>query len=95
MVPSRLNNPNSLSLSSEERCSSPLIVFVVLLWTRSNSSTFFLCCLQSWTQDSRWGLTRAEQRGRITSVDLLATLLLMQPTIRLVFWVVSTHCQVM
>jgi len=35
--------------------------------------------LQSWMQDSRWGLTRAEQRGRITSLDLLAMLLLMQP----------------
>ena len=40
----------------------------------------FLCWgLQSWTQDSRWGLTRVEQRGRITSLALLATLLLMQP----------------
>ena len=33
--------------------------------------------LQSWMQDSRWGLTRAEQRGRINSLDLLDTLLLM------------------
>ncbi|KAK4818444.1 hypothetical protein QYF61_013131 [Mycteria americana] len=37
---------------------------------------------QSWTQYSRWGLTRAGQRGRIASLDLLATLLLMQPRIR-------------
>jgi len=28
-------------------------------------------------QDSRWGLTRVEQRGRIPSLDLLATLLLL------------------
>ena len=34
----RLNNPNSLSLSSLERCSIPLIIFVALLWTRSNRS---------------------------------------------------------
>jgi len=40
------------------------------------------------------GLTRAEQRGRITSLDLLATLLLMQPRLRLAFWAVSTHCWV-
>ena len=33
---SRLNNPNSLSLSSQERCSSPRIIFVSLLWTHSN-----------------------------------------------------------
>jgi len=31
--------------------------------------------------------TRGEQRGRITSLDLLATLLLMQPRIWLAFWV--------
>jgi len=30
---SRLNSPNSLSLSSWERCSSPWIIFVALLWT--------------------------------------------------------------
>ena len=53
----------------------------------------FLCCgLQSWMQDSRWGLTRADQRGRIPSLDLLATLLLMQLRMRLACWAVSTHC---
>jgi len=41
------------------------------------------------------GLTRAEQRGRITSLDLLAMLLLMKPRIWLAFWAVSAHCQVM
>ena len=48
--------------------------------------------LQSWMQDSRWGLTRAEQRVRITSTDLLATLLLMQPRIQMAFWAASAHC---
>ncbi|KAK4827407.1 hypothetical protein QYF61_017837 [Mycteria americana] len=38
---SRLNNPNSLSLPSQERCSSPLIIFVALLWTHSNRSMSF------------------------------------------------------
>ncbi|KAK4826971.1 hypothetical protein QYF61_012912 [Mycteria americana] len=37
--------------------------------------------LQSRMQYSKWGLTRAEQRGQITSLDLLATLLLMQPMV--------------
>jgi len=40
---SRLNSPNSLSLSSWERCSSPQIVFVALLWTCSNRSMALLC----------------------------------------------------
>jgi len=42
-------------------------------------------------QDFTWGRTREEQRGRIPSLDLLATLLLMQPRIRLAFWEVSAH----
>ncbi|KAK4806804.1 hypothetical protein QYF61_005600 [Mycteria americana] len=47
------NNPNSLSLSSEERCSSPLNIFMALLWTRSNRSMSFLCWRpQSWMQYS-------------------------------------------
>uniref|UniRef100_A0A8D0FDG9 ABC-type glutathione-S-conjugate transporter n=1 Tax=Strix occidentalis caurina TaxID=311401 RepID=A0A8D0FDG9_STROC len=40
----------------------------------------------------RRGLTRPEQRGRIPSLALLATLLLMQPRTWLAFWAVSTHC---
>ncbi|KAK4811770.1 LOW QUALITY PROTEIN: hypothetical protein QYF61_005338 [Mycteria americana] len=36
---SRLNNP---SLSSQGRCSSPLVIFVGLLWTRSSRSHTFL-----------------------------------------------------
>jgi len=35
---SRLNSPRSLSLSSYVRCSSPLIIFVVLCWTLSSMS---------------------------------------------------------
>ncbi|GAB0184429.1 hypothetical protein GRJ2_000908200 [Grus japonensis] len=47
----RLNNPNSLSLSSQERCSSPLIIFVALLWTRSNSSMSFCGPVVLWTPE--------------------------------------------
>ena len=58
---SKLNKPSSLNLSSEERRSSPLIILVALLWTRSKSSTSFLYWgPQAWMQCSRWGLTRAE-----------------------------------
>jgi len=47
---------------------------VALLWTHSNRSMSVLCCrLQRQTQDSRWGFTRAEQRGRIPSLTLLVT----------------------
>jgi len=41
-------------------------------------------------QDCRWGLSIAEQRGRITSLDLLATLLLMQP--RICFFFLGCEC---
>jgi len=37
-------------------------------------------------QDCRWGCTRAEQRGKIPSLDLMATFLLMHPRILLAFW---------
>ena len=40
---SRLNNSNSLSLSSQESCSIHLTVFVALLWYHSNKSMSFLC----------------------------------------------------
>ncbi|KAK4813508.1 hypothetical protein QYF61_009234 [Mycteria americana] len=39
----KLNNPNSLNLSSLKRFFHPLTIFVALLWTRSNRSMSFLC----------------------------------------------------
>ena len=50
---------------------------------------------QTWTQHSRCGLSIAEQRGRITSLDLLATLFAMYPRIRLAFWATRSHCWLM
>jgi len=41
---------------------------------------------QNVTQHSSCGLTSAERRGRITLLDLMATLLLMQPRIPLAFF---------
>ncbi|KAK4818642.1 hypothetical protein QYF61_016613 [Mycteria americana] len=68
--------------------------FCGLLWTRSNSSMSFLCQgPQSWTQYCRGGLTRAEQRRRITSLDLLAMLLFMQPRPVLIPGVALTQVQ--
>jgi len=46
-------------------------------------------------QDYRWGFTRAEWKGRITSLYLLAILLLMQPSVQLAFWTESTCCQLL
>jgi len=39
---SKLNKPNFLNLSSQERCSSPLMILVALLWTCFNNSTSFM-----------------------------------------------------
>ena len=50
---------------------------------------------QNWMQYSRWGLMTAEQMGRITSLDLLVTLLLMQPRIQVAFWAASAPCLLM
>ena len=66
----KLNKPSSLNHSSQERCSSPLIILVALLCACSKSSTSFLCWgPQAWVQYSRWGLTRTEWRGTITSLS--------------------------
>jgi len=58
---------------------------MALLWTHSNSSMYLFSGLLNWMQYSKWGLMRAEQKGRPTPLDLLLTLLFMQPRIRLAF----------
>lgn len=60
---------------------------MALLWSLFNKSMFFLYWwLQCWTQHPKCGLTRAEQRCRIPSLTLLATLLPKQPRTGLAFW---------
>ena len=64
---SKLNKPNSLKLSSQEKCSRLLIVFEALLWTHSNSSASFLFWEpQAWAQycARRWGLMKAVRGGQ-------------------------------
>ena len=57
----RLNKISSFTLSSQERCSSPLIIHEALLWTLSKSLTSFLCWgPQTSMQYSRWSLTRTQ-----------------------------------
>ena len=86
----KLNRPSPLNLSSQERCSSPLITLVAPLQTHSKSSASFLCWRPwVWTQYSRWGLTGEQQREPIPSLSLLATPLSMQQRILLAFWAAS------
>lgn len=58
----------ALSLHSQQSCSRPL---VALHW-----DLYLALQTQKWTQSSRCGLTRYEQMGRITSLDLLVILYL-------------------
>jgi len=55
-----------------------LMILVALHWTLCRSSLSFVNWgAQNWTQNSSYGLSRTKQRGRITSLRLLATLFLM------------------
>ena len=85
--PSGTGGPNNVSLepsllqAEQPQLSQPSLTgevfqpydhFCGLLWTRSHRSMSLLCWgLQNWIKDSRWGLTRVEQRGGITSLNLL------------------------
>lgn len=82
----------SASLPPQGRCSRSLILFIDLLWTGSNNSMSFSCWgLQNWMQYSRWWLMRAEKKVRITSLDLMVTLLFMQTRIQLAFCTARAH----
>lgn len=75
-----LNNPYSLSLSSEQRWSIPVIIFEDLLWTHSIRFTSFLCRgLQSCTGYCRWNLIRTT-----TSLVFLSLLIMI--------WRCSSDC---
>lgn len=65
---SRLYSSRSNILSSEIKCSSPLITFFAFHCTVSSvSMSFSYWGTQTWTQSSRCGLTSAEQSRRVTS----------------------------
>jgi len=88
---SRMNSPNSLSLSSQQRGSSPWIIAV--------ASSGPVPCL-SCAEGSRAGCrtpagVSPEQRARIPYLALLPSLMGMQPRIWLAFRAASTHCRVM
>jgi len=57
-----------------------------LLWTHSNSFTFIdVLRVPDLEKYSRWSLTKAEQRGTVPFLSLLANTLLMQPKMPLAF----------
>jgi len=90
---SRLNSPRTLSLPSYGRCSRPCIILVALCCTLSRRSLSSLNWgAQNWTQCSRCGLKGAEQRGRITFLDLLAMLCALHPRVPLALLATRAHC---
>lgn len=77
---SRLSSLSSFRLSSYGRCSSPLVIFVVLHWTWSSKSFSFLYWgTRSWTQCSMCGFISAKQRQKTTSLHMLSIPFLMWP----------------
>lgn len=88
----RLKSPKSLSFFSEERCSRPLITLVALHWTLS-SIPMFLLYWEAWnrSQHSTCSLSSAEQKGRISPLELLAILFLTQPRMLLAFFTSKMH----
>lgn len=70
---SRLNSPSSLSPSSQEGCSNPFIIFVALSVGLSQVNSHLAFLGEPKTGHHTSGLTGTEQRGRITSLYLLAT----------------------
>lgn len=85
------------ALSSPDWTNSPVSLYLgeVLQPSGTNRSVSFLCWgFQSRMQHSRWALSRVDGVvGRITSLSLLVTSLLMQPTMQLAVWAARAHCQ--
>ena len=76
---SRLTNPRHLRLFSPITCFSPPATSAVLCWTHCSFPVVFLYWeAQNWTQYSQNGLTSAVKHRITTSLNLSATLLLMQ-----------------
>ena len=63
---------------SASPCITDALIPQSSLWPFEGLTPVCLCQAQNWIQESRCGLTSAEQRGRITSVDLLVTVILTQ-----------------
>lgn len=75
----RMNSPSYFSPFSQQRGFSPLVTVCC--------TSLVYWAAQDWTQHSKWGHTNAEQRGRITSLNLL-----MQPRIPLAAFAARACC---
>jgi len=74
---------------------SPLIKSISLQSGENERRALRYWALHMWMQYYQWGLSSAQQRGRITSLDLLVMHLLIQPRGGLTFWAVRAHCWLM
>lgn len=88
----KLSKASSLSLSLKGF--QTLIILVALCWTYPilSLSVSVYWENQSWTRYSRCVLKSVTWRGIITSLDLLAGSLLMQPSMQLAFNPPTAHC---
>lgn len=90
---SRLSRPSSLSLSSQQRCSSHFSIFVALCWTPSSMPR----SLSSWRAELDPGLQMwphpALSRGEVSlSLHLLPKFCSMKPRIPQAFYVTRARC---
>ena len=100
----KISSQSSLLQAEDFQVSHPFLIKKILqapkhLRGPSRSALSFLNWeTKIWKQHSQWGLTRAESRGRITSLDVLTILFLMQykrSKISLAFLASRTHFWVM
>jgi len=89
---SRLNSPNSPSLSSQESCSSPQIIFVASSGPAPTHPG--LSCAKGSRAGCRTptGSHQSRAEGQNHLPRHVPTLLGMQLRVRLAFWAVSAHC---
>lgn len=88
----RLNKSSSLSFSSHIPLQSSNHLSDPLLHLLSYIHTFLALAIPNWTAYSRCSLATAENRGKITSLDLLVTRLPIQLSLELAFTSVGAHC---
>ena len=80
---SRLNCPSCPSLSSHDRCSNPFMNFLAFHGTHSSLSVSLGLGIPELDPTLWMDLPSTEQGGTITSLVLLATLCLVQPSVLL------------
>lgn len=89
----KLNTPSSISLSSYERCCSPLSILMAFHWSLSNSSPTFLCWVtRASTSD---GSSQGQSRGGYSLPYTAATLLLLPSRMLLTSQAPRAHCCLM